>query len=45
MMVDDRAYMTAEGSADSTLVETTSSGQPNAGLITPGYIWNVLRVR
>jgi hypothetical protein len=45
MMVDGRAYMTAEGSADSTLVQTTFAGQPSAGLITPGYIWNVLRVR
>jgi hypothetical protein len=45
MTVDGQAYMTAEGASDSTLVQTTAAGLPHAGLITPGYIWNVIRVR
>jgi hypothetical protein len=45
MKVDAGSYMTSDEGTQSTLVETTFAEGPRPGVVVPGYIWNVLRIR
>jgi hypothetical protein len=45
MNVDGRSYMTPDNGTSSDRVETTFAGTPSGGLVVPGYIWNVIRIR
>jgi hypothetical protein len=45
MTVDGQSFMTSDDGTDSTLVQTTSPDGPASGIVLPGYVWNIVRIR